>query len=566
MKKFFILFFFIVGLSVINAQTYVQLILDASGSMWNTLEDGRYRIIAAKEVLTNFVTGLPDGDLNVGLRIYGSQKNAIADGSCEDSKLFVPMQGIEKSTLTQTIQEADAQGATPIAYSLEQAAEDFPENAQKRLIVLVTDGEESCAGDLQAVAAQLRQQGIEIDLKIIGFDLSETAAASFKDIGEFVNAEDAKQLAIALQDAVEKVVEPPAPLGDATLEVPSEVMAGQSFSVSWQGPDKSQDYITIVSVNSPDSDYGNYKYTSEGSPLSLYAPIEPGQYEVRYQSDRVSGVAARAEVTVLEAEITLSAPLEIPAGQSFMVNWTGPNGNQDYITIVPANSADGQYGSYSYTREGSPITIHAPITAGEYEIRYQSDREEGIFARRSIAVVPAEIRLIAPEKVSAGEPVEVTWTGPNGNHDYITIVPIDAPEGDYKDYRYTREGSPLKLNTPPQSGAYEIRYQSDREEGVFARIPITITDLKITLQAPAEVAAGEKFEVSWQGPDGEYDYITIVPAGSSEGTYKSYFYTKNANPGKLTAPDKTGQYEIRYSTDRSGSKGKIFASIAISVK
>ncbi len=571
MKKSVLALLILFYLPFVSAQTYVQLILDASGSMWNTLDDGRYRIVAAKEVLTNFVAGLPEGDLNVGLRIYGSQKNAVEDGACEDSQLFVPMQGIEKATLTQTVQDAEAIGATPIAYSLEQAATDFPEDAQKRLIVLVTDGEESCGGDLQAIAAQLSQQGIEIDLKIIGLDLSNEAAESFQGIGEFVNAEDAKQLATALQDAVGKVIEPPEPIGEATLEVPSEVPAGQPFNIGWQGPDEPQDYITIVPNGAPDGAYGTgngigYRYTKDGSPLTIYAPIEPGQYEVRYQSDRVEGVAARSPITVIESEITISAPLEIPAGQRFEVKWTGPDGDRDYLTIVLADAPDGNYASYSYTRDGSPLSIHAPIAPGKYEIRYQSDRESGVFARRAISVVPAEIRLAAPRQIPAGERFEVKWTGPNGDRDYITIVPADAPEGQYKDYKYTRDGSPVTLNAPAEPGAYEVRYQSDRESGVFASIPITLTGLEITLQAPSEVVAGEKFEVSWTGPDGKSDYITIVPAGAPEGAYNSYFYTSNANPGTLTAPDEPGQYEIRYSTDRGDSKGKNFASIPITVK
>ena len=571
MRKSFLILVFSFCLFSASAQTYVQLILDASGSMWNTLDDGRYRIVVAKEVLTNFVAGLPKGDLNVGLRIYGSQKNALEEGACEDSQLFVPMQGIEKATLTQTVQNANAEGATPIAYSLEQAAKDFPEDAQKRLIVLVTDGEESCSGDLQAIADQLSQQGIEIDLKIIGFDLSDEAAASFQEVGEFVNAEDAKQLATALQDAVGEVIEPPEPIGEATLEVPSEVAAGQPFNVGWQGPDEPQDYITIVPKDAPDGAYGGgngtgYRYTKDGSPLTIYAPIEPRQYEVRYQSDRVEGVAARSPITVVESEITISAPLEIPAGQGFEVKWTGPDGDRDYLTIVLADAPDGNYASYSYTKDGSPLSIHAPIAPGKYEIRYQSDRESGVFARRTIKVVPAEIRLVAPRQIPAGELFEVKWTGPNGDRDYITIVPADTPEGKYEDYKYTRDGSPVTLNAPAQLGAYEVRYQSDRVKGVFASIPITLTALEITLQAPPEVVAGEKFEVSWIGPDGKSDYITIVPVGAPEGTYTSYFYTKNANPGTINAPDEPGQYEIRYSTDRGDSSGKIFASIPITVK
>ena len=55
-----------------EAQSHVELILDASGSMYNKLEDGRYRLVAAKDALRAFIDGLPDENLNVGLRIYGS--------------------------------------------------------------------------------------------------------------------------------------------------------------------------------------------------------------------------------------------------------------------------------------------------------------------------------------------------------------------------------------------------------------------------------------------------------------------------------------------------------------
>lgn len=52
----------------------VELILDCSGSMWNKPSDGRYRIDAAKEVLSQFIATAPDNpDLHIGLRLYGSK-------------------------------------------------------------------------------------------------------------------------------------------------------------------------------------------------------------------------------------------------------------------------------------------------------------------------------------------------------------------------------------------------------------------------------------------------------------------------------------------------------------
>src|SRR5690554_2198937 len=93
----------IVLLSAASAQpgqeqeAHVELILDASGSMFNRLEDDRYRIVAAKEVLAELIAALPaEGNLNVGFRAYGAATQATAAGACEDSQLYVPVEGVQR--------------------------------------------------------------------------------------------------------------------------------------------------------------------------------------------------------------------------------------------------------------------------------------------------------------------------------------------------------------------------------------------------------------------------------------------------------------------------------------
>ena len=532
------------------AERHVELILDASGSMYNKLDDGRYRIVAAKEALEAFVDGLPADDLQVALRIYGARLAADTPGACEDSELTVPMAPLDREALRTAIRSTRARGKTPIAYSLEQALGDFPADSEACVVVLVTDGKEVCDGDLKAAAQQLKEHGCDVDRRIIGFDLDADAAASFEGLGHFENAADAGQLASALHRAVEKVVEI-SPLGEASLEAPEEVSAGQLFEVRWQGEDGYRDYVTMVAADAKDGKFGDYVYTATGNPMSFYAPITPGDYELRYQSDRVDGVAARRAVRVVSSEIALGGPREVPAGQPFEIPWKGPNGPRDYITLVQADAADGAYTTYAYTKAGSPARLHAPITPGDYELRYQSDREDGVFARRALVVKPVEIMIDAPATVSAGEQFEIAWQGPNGDQDYITLVPADAAPGAYKEYSYTRKGPTLTLHAPLEGGNYELRYQTDREDGVFARVPITIDGPpKVTLNAPSEVAAGSSFEVEWTGPNGQQDYITIAPKGSPDGTYKDYAYTRVGPTVTLQAPDEPGDFEVRYQSDR----------------
>ncbi|MEM9621629.1 MAG: VWA domain-containing protein [Pseudomonadota bacterium] len=531
------------------AQTHIQLILDASGSMYNKTDDGQYRIVAAKDVLQQFVRSLPDAELNVGLRIYGSEIDSKQDGSCRDSKLFVPMQGLDRDALTRTIRNTRAKGSTPIAYSLEQAALDFPAGVSQCLIVLVTDGEEVCGGDVRNSAARLQDIGCEVDLRIIGFDLSDAAIASFSGIGTFENATSAGALGAALDRAVVDVVERE-PLDEAQLQAPDEVPAGAPFDVTWQAQPGDRDYITIVKQDAAPGTYGSYAYVAAGNTVQLHAPATLGPHELRYQSDRVPGISGRRAINVIEADIALEAPTEIEAGQPFTVNWLGPNGSRDYITIVKADTPPGTYKSYEYTSKGAPLTLHASIESGPHEIRYQSDRTPGVFARRPVHVKPAEILLDAPASVRGGSAFEVQWQGPNGNRDYLTVVPASAPAGQYTSYDYTNRGSPVRLHAPVTPGAFEVRYQSDREPGVFARLKIDVTAPNVSLDAPAQVQAGSNFQITWEGPNGDRDYITIVNPGANAGAYTVYEYTRAGPTVTLTAPSDPGTYEIRYQSDR----------------
>lgn len=150
------------------------------------------------------------------------------------------------------------------------------------------------------------------------------------------------------------------------------------------------------------------------------------------------------------------------------------NNSDDYITIVPKSLEDGKYERYSYTRDGNPLKVEAPMEPGECEIRYQNDRGGKVLARIDLKVVEPEISLKAPSEVAAGTTVSIEWTGPNNSDDYITIVPKTLEDGKYANYAYTRDGSPLKVEAPTEPGECEIRYQSDRGSKVLARIGLKV--------------------------------------------------------------------------------------------
>ena len=247
--------------------------------------------------------------------------------------------------------------------------------------------------------------------------------------------------------------------------------------------------------------------------------------------------------------VTLEVPAEVGAGTEFAVTWTGPNNKGDYVTIVPIAAEEGFYESYFDTARGATGTLLAPTTTGEYEVRYVDGESDATVHQVTITVLPFLVELTPPETVEGGSEFEVAWSGPDGPSDYVTVVPVGSPEGFYESYFYTEPGSPGILVAPVVVDTYEIRYVTGQGE-TLGSVEISVTQFVVTLDAPAGVEAGESFEVTWTGPDGPGDYITIAPAGSVVGTYLDYKYVNSGNPLSLTAPDDPGDYEIRYVSER----------------
>src|SRR5688572_5458926 len=215
----------------------VELILDASGSMAEALPDGETRITAAKRILSQVIQGLPEREgVNVGLRVYGHLGDNTETGkpvSCRSSELLVPIAGVDKPLLTQTVEAIQPTGWTPIAYALEQAAADFQPGGESvtNAIVLVTDGEETCDPPEQAcqAAAALRQAGIAVTTHVVGFALTEQQTTQVRCIaeqggGQLFGADDAAGLGTAIGSALEGVGVSITPVATTPAAVPPVAM------------------------------------------------------------------------------------------------------------------------------------------------------------------------------------------------------------------------------------------------------------------------------------------------------------------------------------------------------
>ena len=186
------------ALTVGGAPQNLLIILDTSSSMSESFE-GSTKIVVAKQVLSDLISDLPDG-MDVGLRIFGG---------CENSQLLLPISTLDRTALHATIAGISTGGPTPIAYTLEQTKGDFANVSGKKLILLVSDGQETCHGKPVQAAKDLLAAGYDLRIDVVGFDVAgqDGTAEKLREIanathGTYYDAQSSKELRAAVQSII----------------------------------------------------------------------------------------------------------------------------------------------------------------------------------------------------------------------------------------------------------------------------------------------------------------------------------------------------------------------------
>lgn len=198
--------------------------MDASNSMNATWSDNQTRIEAAKELLAQAVDSLVGSEnLEIALRVYGHQSPITATfQDCNDTKLEVPFGKDNYSRVKGMIKTIKAKGTTPIARSLEAAAEDFPDMNSRNIIILITDGLEACDNDPCVIAKKLHDKGVVVTPFVIGLGLDLSYLEQFKCIGSYSEAESKSAFKNALKSVVNKA------LVNTTVEVDLKDITGKA--------------------------------------------------------------------------------------------------------------------------------------------------------------------------------------------------------------------------------------------------------------------------------------------------------------------------------------------------
>ncbi|HEY9487275.1 MAG TPA: VWA domain-containing protein, partial [Chryseosolibacter sp.] len=230
-QTFFSLAFLLTSLSLsaqeINQQalperTRILFVLDGSGSMNAEWGENQSRMDVAKGILTRLVDSLRvNPKLELALRVYGHRYSRQAN-NCTDSRLEVPFAVNNHNNIINEIKGITPRGVTPITYSLLQAANDFPPNAGYRnILILITDGVESCGGDPCQASIELQKKGVFLRPFIIG--LGVPGGKALDCVGKFIDSKNSRSFNKILNESIETTF--------ATTTVSVELLNGESEPV-----------------------------------------------------------------------------------------------------------------------------------------------------------------------------------------------------------------------------------------------------------------------------------------------------------------------------------------------
>lgn len=269
------------------AQDRILFILDASNSM-NARWENTTRWDVARETLSTLLDSLETttNRPEIALRVYGHQRN-FPPQYCDDTKLEVAFHEHSYRHMRNKIKGLRAKGTTPIAFSLEQAADDFPEMASGRnIIILLTDGKEECDGDPCKSSQMLQERGIAIRPYIIGMGMDEPDIASLDCVGRYINAKTPEALAKQLHLTVRYALLPTSAQVDLLDQrgVASETNVAVSITEQFSGKPAYHFIHTLNRMNRPDTimiDPGPvYKITAHTFPpvSREHVQINPGKH------------------------------------------------------------------------------------------------------------------------------------------------------------------------------------------------------------------------------------------------------------------------------------------------
>ncbi|MBA3829670.1 MAG: VWA domain-containing protein [Taibaiella sp.] len=183
----------------------ILILLDESSSMVENWGANKPRYKAAGEVILHLMDSIYtiDPDVEFGLRVFGHQFT-VPEHNCYDTRREVMFSKDNRTQMMLRLADIHPLGVTPIAYALKEAAENdmTDETRYAYSIVLITDGGESCGGDICDVVKKLLEKKIYFKPYIVSLVDYAPLRTEYACLGHYLQATTEKEMVTTIDSIV----------------------------------------------------------------------------------------------------------------------------------------------------------------------------------------------------------------------------------------------------------------------------------------------------------------------------------------------------------------------------
>jgi nitric oxide reductase activation protein len=150
--------------------TSLVLVVDTSGSMDDKVAGGGSKLQYAKQVLTEDFLPLLSDDVHVALLRFADREVVELSPLRKNASMDAP-QWTHREALMELVDKMRAGGQTPIVKAMRRAHAILESVPGRKILALVTDGEESFEGKTGVLAALETNRGSGIETFVVGFNV-----------------------------------------------------------------------------------------------------------------------------------------------------------------------------------------------------------------------------------------------------------------------------------------------------------------------------------------------------------------------------------------------------------
>jgi hypothetical protein len=481
--------------------TQIDLIFDASNSMWGQI-DGKAKIEIAREAMSELLKEFePKKNIYLGLRIYGHLNKR-----CDNSVLEIKIGKDNAKAIRDKIAGIKPLGKTPIAYSLQMSASDFDKNLPgKKVVILVTDGLESCGGNPCVAAGLLKKAGIISKIHVVGFGLKESELSSLDCIAKPFNGK-----VIGANNTAELI--------SAFKEISKAVVVENNLVVKGMDGNKKPVFMDVQVLREE-------KTIARQSGNEVAFSLDEAAYMIKAESQATGEKLLKQNISLSKIKIT-TVEFEF---------------NQGYLKLKSFDSKDKEiYTKYEILQKGKVVAeiegkdkVVQALLPGEYEVRaINSDLKKDL---RENNVV-----------IKSGEVTETVFKFADAN--FVLVAFDDKNKETYTNYTLYKSGTEnevaanegegkIKIVLPP--GKYDIKAFHSETRTILWKKDIELSE-GVTSEQSFKFAMAEMLLTAAENDNEEtYTNFTILEAG----TEKEIKADEGSGEIKLVVPP--GKYDIK---------------------